>query len=175
MRFFLSMLMFFIATSSTAFTKVYDCFCFYNEFEILKIRLEELWDSVDYFVLVESIETQRGKPKPLYFEENKELFQKYLSKIIHVTVEERHPEFGLWEREWYQRNCISRGLTHCLPTDIIIISDVDEIPRRSQFSSFIQTLSRHARRPEKVIAAVGLQQSIYFFQLNRLFRVNYLF
>ena len=146
---------------------MYDCFCFYNEFEILKIRLEELWDSVDYFVLVESIETQRGNPKPLYFEENKELFQKYLSKIIHITVQERHPEFGLWEREWYQRNCISRGLTTCDLNDIIMISDVDEIPRNSQLPSFIQTLNRQTRMSERRIGAIGLQQSIYFYQLNR--------
>ena len=75
--------------------KVYDCFSFFNELELLKMRFEELDDSVDYFVLVESIETQRGDIKPLYFKDNKHLFEKYLPKVIHVTVEERHPEMSL--------------------------------------------------------------------------------
>lgn len=51
--------------------KVYDCFPFFNEFELLKIRFDELNDVVDYFVLVESVETQRGNPKPLHFQEKK--------------------------------------------------------------------------------------------------------
>ena len=49
--------------------KVFDCFPFFNEFEVLKIRLDELSDVVDYFVLIESVETQRGRTKSLYFED----------------------------------------------------------------------------------------------------------
>ena len=52
--------------------KIYDCFLFFNELEILDIRLHELYDHVDKFVLVESLETFRGKQKPLYFTENRE-------------------------------------------------------------------------------------------------------
>jgi beta-1,4-mannosyl-glycoprotein beta-1,4-N-acetylglucosaminyltransferase len=145
--------------------KIYDCFCFYNEFEILKIRLEELGDSVDYFVLVESIETQKGALKPLYFQENASFFEKYRNKIIHIIVNERHPEFTPWQRENYQRSCISRGLGRCKPHDIILISDVDEIPRKKLLPAIINKL--HHQHTPSPVNGVGLQQSIYFFQLNR--------
>ena len=121
--------------------KVYDCFTFFNEFELLKMRFEELNDSVDYFVLVECTETHRGDPKNLYFSDNKHLFEKYLPKIIHVVVNERHPEMGLWEREHFQRNCILRGLQGCDPSDIIMISDVDEIPRPAAIAKLRSRLS----------------------------------
>lgn len=124
-------------TTAIATSEVYDCFMFFNEIELLKMRLEELDEVVDYFVLVESAETQRGDPKPFYFYENRHLFEKYLDKIIHIMVNERHPEMGLWEREHFQRECIARALIHCDSSDMILISDLDEIPR----SELIQGLS----------------------------------
>ena len=157
---------------STCETEVYDCFCFYNEFDLLKMRLEELWEDVDHFVLVESIETQKGDAKPLYFENNKTLFSPYLDKIIHIKVEEHHPEFTFWERENYQRNCIMRGLTQCKDSDIIIISDVDEIPRPALFSQAYQKLQQNDLSEIKEgyggIVGVTMKQSLYFFQINRL-------
>ncbi|MBS3905292.1 MAG: hypothetical protein KGZ39_08210 [Simkania sp.] len=140
--------------------KVYDCFPFFNEFEVLRIRLDELHDVVDYFVLVESIETQRGHPKPLYFEENKHLFAPYLDKIIHVAVRETHPELKGWGREKFQRNCIARGLKgKCRSKDLIIISDLDEIPRREVISQIRNLLDQGNE-------AVRLHQDIYYYKLN---------
>ena len=141
--------------------KIYDCFMFFNEIELLKIRLAELYDVVDYFVLVESAETQRGTEKPFIFAENRELFAPYLSKIIYIGVNERHPEMGLWERENYQRNCIARGLKGCHKNDIILISDLDEIPRHTIIPEIVNFLSKRGH------VAVQLQQEIYFYQLNR--------
>jgi beta-1,4-mannosyl-glycoprotein beta-1,4-N-acetylglucosaminyltransferase len=63
--------------------KIYDVFTFYNELDLLELRLGMLDDYVDYFVLIECVETFSGKPKPLYYEENKERFAKYHHKIIH--------------------------------------------------------------------------------------------
>ena len=51
--------------------KIYDCFNFFNELDLLEIRLNTLKDSVDYFVIVESNVTHSGQFKPLYYEENK--------------------------------------------------------------------------------------------------------
>jgi beta-1,4-mannosyl-glycoprotein beta-1,4-N-acetylglucosaminyltransferase len=141
--------------------KIYDCFLFFNELELLKIRLEELDDDVDYFVLVESAETFRGHPKPFIFEENKFKFQKYLPKIIHIKVEERMPQgIGVWEREAFQRNCIARGLISCQGNDIILISDLDEIPRRTILPLIQEKLDQGA-------FGLSLEEKIYFFQLNR--------
>ncbi|NGX26173.1 MAG: hypothetical protein K940chlam6_00086 [Chlamydiae bacterium] len=143
------------------FGKVYDCFPFFNEIELLQIRLDELDDVVDYFVLVESIETQRGGPKKLYFEENKDLFAPYLHKIIHVVIDEKHPEFEMWEREHYQRNAIMRGLKKCKDRDIIMISDLDEIPRKY--------LLRHIRAEMERRSAIGVtfEMILYRYHLNR--------
>lgn len=63
--------------------KVYDIFTFFNELELLELRLEMLDSVVDKFVLIECVETFSGNPKPLYYEENKSLFKKYHHKIIH--------------------------------------------------------------------------------------------
>lgn len=63
--------------------KVYDVFTFFNELDMLEMRLDMLDPYVDKFVLIECVETFSGNPKPLYYEENKERFKKYHHKIIH--------------------------------------------------------------------------------------------
>jgi beta-1,4-mannosyl-glycoprotein beta-1,4-N-acetylglucosaminyltransferase len=67
--------------------KIYDCFQFYNEFDLLEIRFELLYDYVDYFVISETNRTHSDLPKPYYFEEKKNLFEKYKDKIIHIKQE----------------------------------------------------------------------------------------
>lgn len=109
--------------------KIYDCFLFFNELDILEIRLQELYDHVDYFVLVESLDTFQGNQKPLFYEENKERFEQFADKIIHVIVKDYTYGGNPWDVEAYQRNQIMRGLGNCQPDDIILVSDVDEIPR----------------------------------------------
>ncbi len=106
---------------------VYDCFSFYNELDLLEIRLNVLDSVVDYFVLVEATRTFSNKEKPLYFEENKNRFAKFLGKIIHIKVDS-YPEIeSSWTIENYQRNKIMDALVNCKPDDIVIISDLDEI------------------------------------------------
>jgi len=110
-------------------SKIYDCFLFFNELDILEIRLQELKDHVDFFVLVECGETFTGNPKPYYFEENKDRFKEFLPKIIHIKVPANSSVSGAWPKQNFQRNCIERGLTNCAAEDIIMISDLDEIPK----------------------------------------------
>jgi beta-1,4-mannosyl-glycoprotein beta-1,4-N-acetylglucosaminyltransferase len=116
---------------------IYDCFLFMNEFKVLELRLEELSDVVDKFVLVEATRTFSGNSKPLYFQENQERFSKYLPKIRHIVVDDMpaNPQ-SAWDVEEHQRNAILRGLQDAQADDIIIISDVDEIPRSTLVSSF---------------------------------------
>lgn len=63
--------------------KVFDVFTFFNEYDLLEMRLEMLDQYVDQFVLIECVTTFSRNPKPLYFEENKQRFKKYLHKIHH--------------------------------------------------------------------------------------------
>lgn len=82
--------------------KVVDTFIFFNELELLDIRLNVLKDKVDYFVLVESTVSFTGKIKPLYYEENKHLFKDFESKIIHYIVEDTPNSFEE-AREMYSK------------------------------------------------------------------------
>jgi beta-1,4-mannosyl-glycoprotein beta-1,4-N-acetylglucosaminyltransferase len=107
--------------------KIVDCFTFYNELDMLEFRLNELDNVVDFFVLVECT----NKDKELYFENNKSRFSKFLHKIIHIIVKDNIPQTSnAWDIEHYQRRCIDRGIRQLelTPDDIIIISDLDEIP-----------------------------------------------
>lgn len=120
---------------------VIDAFYFNQELDILEIRLNILNDYVDKFVLVEAPLTFSGKPKPLYYQENKERFTKWNDKIIHCVVEEGDKELlkkaylspntgngeDYWVREWYQKESLQKALTFCDDNDIVFISDVDEI------------------------------------------------
>jgi beta-1,4-mannosyl-glycoprotein beta-1,4-N-acetylglucosaminyltransferase len=111
--------------------KIFDCFKFFNELELLELRLMTLDPVVDYFVLVEANLSHTGKPKEFIFDQNKEMFSKWMDKIIHVKVEDlpMYSEGDIWKAENFQRNCIQRGLKdHVRFGDKVIISDVDEIP-----------------------------------------------
>lgn len=117
---------------------VYDCFTFFNELDILEIRFNILKNVVDKFVLVEATRTHQGKEKPLYFRENKARFKEFEDKIIHVIVNEYPPYEGksAWTLERYQREMITKGWKDCLKDDIILVSDVDEIPNPRMIQAY---------------------------------------
>jgi len=110
--------------------QVFDCFPFYDELDILEIRLNILDEVVDYFVLVESSRTFTGNKKSLYFSENKERYSNYLHKIRHIVVDdsEYKEDVKVWQREFDQKNSVFRGIQGCGAEDFVIVSDVDEIP-----------------------------------------------
>jgi beta-1,4-mannosyl-glycoprotein beta-1,4-N-acetylglucosaminyltransferase len=140
---------------------------------MLEIRLKTLDSVVDYFVLVEATKNHRGKDKPLYFQENKKRFKKWEDKIIHIVVSDM-PKPGIsygnywkvnsifkggpWKLEAYQKKQIIRGLTNCQDDDIIMMSDVDEIPRPEKIPEMIQILKK-----EKMVL---FSENIYYFFLN---------
>jgi beta-1,4-mannosyl-glycoprotein beta-1,4-N-acetylglucosaminyltransferase len=107
--------------------KIYDCFTFYNEFDLLELRLTELYNHVDHFVIVESNQTFTNRPKPWNFDANR--YAKFMDKIIYVQVTDMPNSDNAWTNEHYQRDQIMRGLTGANPDDLVIISDVDEILR----------------------------------------------
>lgn len=160
----LSFLLFLTFITIKIHSKIYDCFIFFNELELLEIRLTELYDHVDKFVLVESRETFRGNLKPLYFEENKHRFEKFLDKIIHVVVEDRLAVSSAWDREEFQRNQIVRGLKQCDDNDVILISDVDEIIRPSKVSEIVYVLSHIPAGQLKIVLC---NQTLYRYYFNR--------
>lgn len=107
--------------------KIFDCFTFFNELDLLEIRLNELNEVVDYFVIAESEETFTGKSKPLFLEKNYERYAKFHSKIIHVKIGRTASTLSSWDREHTQRNKLIEGLKTAEKDDIIILSDLDEV------------------------------------------------
>jgi glycosyltransferase involved in cell wall biosynthesis len=140
--------------------KIYDCFQFHNELDLLELRLAELSPMVDHFVLVEATYTHAGTPKPLYFAENRRRFAAYADKIIHVVVDDDPGGFA-WVREGHQRQAILRGLTRAGPTDMVIIGDADEILR----PAVVQRL-RDAGPGGPALFAPELDIHLYFLNLR---------
>jgi beta-1,4-mannosyl-glycoprotein beta-1,4-N-acetylglucosaminyltransferase len=129
--------------------KFIDTFIFYNEIDLLLYRLSILDEYIDYFILVESTHTFTGHIKELYYEINKEKFIKFNHKIIHIIVDDfpyKYPNIHYrghlqWHNEYHQRNCIKKGLDKIKDKlnddDIILMSDLDEIPNPLIFKDII--------------------------------------
>jgi len=136
--------------------KVFDSFIFFNELELLEMRLNILDDVVDYFVLTESPFTVSGNEKPLYYQENKDMFGKFNDKIVHHITEEIPNDFNhllekskfhvaykdpdpygtpminlpvRFQRALFNRNNSAFGIEKAGVTDddLVITSDADEI------------------------------------------------
>ena len=149
--------------------KIFDCFTFFNELDLLDLRLNYLNNIVDYFVLVEADKTHSGKEKPYYYEENKKRYENFHHKIIHVKTELNtnnlsfekakgfNPGDNYWRLENEQRNKIVRGLENANPDDMIIISDLDEIPSKEFILMFGGDKNKKPR--------VAIQQ-FYYYYLN---------
>ena len=148
--------------------KIIDCFTFYNELDLLKYRLTILNEYVDYFVLVEATHTHVGKEKPIFYQENKNLFEEFNHKIIHIIVDDfshKYPNINIendeqWINERFQRNCIKRGLDklELNDMDVIMITDLDEIPDPKIFKK-IKAL-------EIIINVNIIELDFYYYNLN---------
>jgi len=119
---------------------IYDCIQFFNEEHILEIRINILDEFVDYFVIAESTTDHQGNSKKLNFDLSK--FKKYEKKIIYIIVDDtseaiKKPHIGGESLvEQHQRNSILKGLKNCDENDLIILSDVDEIPDLTKLNKF---------------------------------------
>jgi hypothetical protein len=109
--------------------KIYDCFTFFNELDVLEFRLEELYNTVDKFIIAEANLSHSGKPKNYILLENWERFKPYHDKMIRIQVDDFPETSDSWVREKFQRNALKRGLIDLQDDDIVIVSDLDEIPR----------------------------------------------
>jgi len=147
--------------------KIIDAFIFYNEIDLLYYRLSLLYDVVDFFIIVEATRTFMGKEKPLYYRLNEQKFSKFKEKIIHIVVKnlKHNPDVNKneqWLNEYTQRNFIDNGigLLNLNNEDIILIGDVDEIPRRDMLIN-IKNFNFHI---------LCLEQDFYYYNLNTLCR-----
>ena len=118
--------------------KIFDCVIYNGEDHLLEIRFNEL--DVDYFIVVESNISFSGEHKGYRFNPNK--FLKYKNKIRYISIGDEksdyknksyYPAFSQekWQREFGIRNAVVKGLHDCKHEDLVIISDVDELPNLS--------------------------------------------
>lgn len=138
---------------------IFDCIPFFNELDILKLRMQILAPIVDYFVLEESTVTFSGEPKEMIFAKNRELFSEFADKIRYVAVEDSPMEgVTTHERDKYQKNQLLRALSDAKPEDIVIFSDVDEIPNPDKLVCILKTFD-----PAKIY---HLAQRMFYCFLN---------
>lgn len=142
---------------------IYDCFSFFNELDVLEIRLRTLADIVDRFVLAESRFTHTGQSKPLYYQENAARFKAFADRIIHVVSPDpedlrfdANDPGPSWIRENAQRDAtINAILPHLKDEDLLLVSDLDEIP------------SPHAVRTAcRLGRPVRFRQRMYYYYAN---------
>ena len=122
--------------------KLIDCFMYFDEDLVLDIRLNTLNDKVSKFIIVEATKNHAGEDKKLNFKiEN---FSKFKNKINYVVVDDlpvnvASPKKGWHEnhaRDQFQRNSIAKGYKDFSDDDLIMISDIDEIPNPKKIEEF---------------------------------------
>jgi beta-1,4-mannosyl-glycoprotein beta-1,4-N-acetylglucosaminyltransferase len=124
--------------------KIYDCFMYFDEDLLLDLRLNALNNYVSKFVITEATYTHNGNQKKLRFDINK--FKKFKDKIEYIIVDTQPPNIlrinnndsaeekgrklilNGYIRDNYQRNKLADGINNAAENDIIIVSDLDEIP-----------------------------------------------
>lgn len=151
--------------------KIFDCFMYFDEEVILDLRLNILNDYVDYFIIVESTFNHKGQKRDLKFDIKK--FSKFEKKIIYLIYDEQPSNiqiinktdsddeiskkyiFNAYYRENGQRNFIYKGLDKAHDDDLILVSDVDEIPNLENLNFY--------KIKEKLIF---FQQDMFYYKLN---------
>lgn len=138
---------------------IYDCIPFFNELDILKLRMKIMSPYVDRFVLEESTVTFSGEPKEMVFARHRDMFAEFEDKIVYIAVD-NSPMSGVTthERDKFQKNQLIRGMSDCKPDDIIIFSDVDEIPDPKALTEVIENFD-----PTKIY---HLAQRMFYCFLN---------
>ena len=132
---------------------IYDCFQYFNEDQMVDLRLNILDKYVDYFVISESTRTHQGKIKEINFDINK--FKKFKDKIKFVVADyKKKIDFnnhtgGESPVEQHQRNHLMEGIKNALPDDFIILSDSDEIPDFTKIKN-INLIKRFAAFSQKM-------------------------
>ncbi len=127
---------------------IYDCFMYFDEDMLLDLRLNILNDYVEKFIITEATYTHNGSPKKLNF--NISNFKKFKDKIEYIVVDKQPPSIieldkkdspeergrkliiNGYARDNFQRDNLNKGLQGLKDDDLILISDLDEIPNLSK-------------------------------------------
>jgi hypothetical protein len=154
---------------------IYDVFYFFNELDLLEIRLNILDEFVDYFVLIEGSHTFGGNSKESYYKNNMHRFSKWNHKIIYHLIENfsddneilelanNHPntKFGVehWVNEFYFKESAKKAISFLNDSDIVFVSDLDEIWNPYKLIELTNFKRSKVNRP--------IQLSYYYYLNNR--------
>ena len=122
--------------------KIYDCFMYFDEDLVLDLRLNILKDYVDKFVIAEATRDHAGNEKKLNFDLKN--FSKFKDKIEYLIIDDLPLEVSSFKKNWesahirdqHQRNSLHRGFKNSHQDDLIMISDLDEIPNPKKIQEF---------------------------------------
>ena len=129
---------------------IYSGFLFFNELDLLRIKLEETRDLDIKHILVQCNYTFSGKPKEMLFERSM-IPSHFDLKNIELMMDK--PDPNPWLNEQFQRNSIMMGLHHLQDDDIFILSDVDEIVKKEAIEAF---------KPEMGCAFLVMDKMLYY-------------
>lgn len=110
---------------------LFDCFLYFDERELLELRINILKDIVDGFIITDGNRTFKGDPKPFTCVETlKELgISDENIQVLHVELPSKEDIANPWAREYAQRDALGVGMRMCPSDSVFFFSDVDEIPR----------------------------------------------
>jgi beta-1,4-mannosyl-glycoprotein beta-1,4-N-acetylglucosaminyltransferase len=142
--------------------KIFDCVPFYNETGLLRLRIACLEDLVDRFVVVEARQTHAGQPKPLHLWADEAADLRAHPKLVARAVD-LPADADDWGRDYHQRDRLGDALAElgAAPGDVILHSDVDEIPARAAVQRAAEALA--AARERMFLA---FEQRLFHFRLN---------
>ncbi len=154
---------------------IYDCFMYYDEDLLLDIRLNVLSKYVKKFVITEATYTHNGSKKNLNFNINN--FKKFKDKIEYIIVDEQPTNIQVltekdtarkreeklilngMARDYFQRESLKKGLKNLNDDDLVIISDLDEIPNLNNVN-FDEVKNN----------IIIFQQKMFYYKLNLLYK-----
>ncbi len=157
---------------------IYDCFQYFDEDLLLDIRLNVLNQYVKKFIITEATYTHNGSKKKLNF--NIDNFKKFKDKINYLIIDkppdnlfkldQSEPEHKRGEklilngmaRDYFQRENLINGLNDSEENDMILISDLDEIPNLSELNL--------SQIKNKIII---FEQKMFYYKLNLLYENSF--
>ena len=143
---------------------VYDCIPFFNEIDILKLRLNILSPIVDKFIIEEATVTFSGEPKELCFEKNRELFAEFLPRIEYIVVDNSPLDISTHLRDKFQKNALAGALKNAAEEDVILLSDLDEIPNPDKVREVIEQIRENRDSAQEKV--FHMAQRLFYCYLN---------
>jgi len=141
--------------------RVFDGFTYNGESGMLSLRIHELRHVVDLHILVESTKTFSGADRAIMYDPAT-IPEALRDKVIHVVVDDAPDDCDAWSREYHQRDAIRRGLPDDVgPDDILLISDVDEIPNPRAVEWLVQ-------REPPLHGVWAFQMDFYYYDTHHL-------